>query len=140
MAAYDFIITIPIQVLTKLIKQMILCSCRINYDKPLNRQTTEILESTYKDPTLHSKWTRAPKGHQGLMEGSWTTRNKITPMNWISKGKHSNCETMLRKLLSQRFLLRKGKTYFNSQTVLLSQHVVILTKMLLRKQTPSLKF
>ena len=70
MAFYDFIITILVQGLTKQINQTILYSCMINYAKLLNRQTTEALESTHRDPALHSKWTGAPKGYHGLMEDS----------------------------------------------------------------------
>jgi len=69
-AIYDFIITIPIQGLTKQINQVILYSCVMNDNKLLNRQTTGALESTYEDPALHSKWTEAPKRHRGLMEDS----------------------------------------------------------------------
>lgn len=75
---------------------MILYSCMINYDKLPNRQTTKASEPPNKHPALHPEQTGAPKGYHELVGDSWVTLNKVTPVKWISKGKHSDCKTTLR--------------------------------------------
>ena len=54
---------------------MILYSCTINYDKLLNRQTTEASESTHRDSALHSK----RQEHQKDTMGPW----KVVEPPWI---------------------------------------------------------